>query len=244
MTTNRDFKRLVRSRMSKTGESYTSARLQLLKHRPAASVPAPSPEPATAPKATAKADYAKVAGMSDAAVKKATGCTWEKWVGALDYAKAYEWPHASIALYVHEKFKVPSWWTQMVTVGYERIKGLREKGQRRGGSFEASRSKTFPVPVSRLFRAWSDKRTRTRWLAGAELTVRTSQKDKSMRITWGDGTSVELWFTARDKAKSQVAVTHAKLADKASAERMKAYWAGRLAALAEVLVPARKKTAA
>lgn len=245
MTSNRDFKRLVRSRMSKTGESYTSARLQLLKHRPAqATQPAPAVAATPEPAQVSPADYARLAGLSDAAVKKATGCAWDRWVWALDRVEAHTWPHREIAEYVHEKYRVPDWWTQTVTVGYERIKGLREKGQRRGGGFEATRSKTFPVPVSRLFRAWSDKRTRARWLAGAELLVRTSQKDRSMRISWGDGTAVDLWFTAKDKAKSQVAVTHRRLADKASAERMKAYWAERLAVLAEVLTPARRKRAA
>ena len=33
MPTNKDFKRVVRARMTKTGESYTAARAQLLKKR-------------------------------------------------------------------------------------------------------------------------------------------------------------------------------------------------------------------
>lgn len=242
MTANRDFKRLVRVRMTKTGESYTSARLQLLKNPKAGKspdVPAPFPVPRSPVPA-----MAQLAGMSDAAIKKATGCAWDRWVWALDQVKAHQWPHSAIALYVSEKYQVPDWWTQAVTVGYERIKGLRVKGQRRGGSFEASRSKTFPVGVSRLFKAWSDKKTRSRWLAGAELVIRTAQKNRSLRITWGDGTSVDLWFTSKGRTRSQVAVTHCKLADKSSAEKQKAYWAERLDALAEVLTPARTHSAA
>ena len=34
MPTQKDLKRLVRSRMKKTGEAYTAARLQLLKNEP------------------------------------------------------------------------------------------------------------------------------------------------------------------------------------------------------------------
>ena len=60
------------------------------------------------------------------------------------------------------KYKVPDWWTQMVTVGYERIKGLRARGQRRDGSYEATKSKVFAVPLGRLYRAFADKRTRSR----------------------------------------------------------------------------------
>jgi len=181
--------------------------------------------------------------MSDAAIKKATGCAWDKWVYVLDKVQAYEWPHGEIAQYIKEKYHTPDWWTQGVTVGYERIKGLRDKGQRRGGGYEATRSKTLPVPVSRLFRAWSDKRTRARWL-DVQLTIRTSQKDRSMRITWGDGTAVDLWFEAKGKAKSQVSVTHRKLTGKADAAARKAFWGERLAALARLLTPAKARTAA
>ena len=222
MPTNKDFKRLVRARMQKTGESYTTARAQLLHKKPEAPSPAPS-------------DYARLAGRSDAVLKANTGCTWERWVKALDSANAHTWPHRRIAQYVHEKFKVDGWWAQTVTVGYERIKGLRAIGQRRDGSFEATKSRTFAVPLARLYRAWSDARTRTRWLPGVDLTIRTATRNKSMRITWPDRTSVALGFAGKSVGKSQVAIQHQKLPDKPAATRMKEFWAERLAALGAVL---------
>ncbi len=227
MVANKDLKRLVRGRMQKTGESYTAARATLLKKKssPKAEPPAPAATP----------DYATLAGMSDAAIKAKTGCTWEKWVYVLDKAKAHEWEHKEIAEYVHTKYKVGDWWGQTVTVGYERIKGLRQKGQRRNGAYEASKSKTVAVPVSRLFAAWHDPKLRRRWLPEPKLVVRTAQADRSMRITWPDGTSVECWFTAKGDAKSSVAVAHTKLPSKADADQRKGYWAERLAAMAEVL---------
>jgi len=225
MPTNKDFKRLVRGRMQKTGESYTTARLHLLTKQQVT-----KPQPARAP------DYAKLAGMmSDAALKAKTGCPWERWVKALDRVQAHTWPHRRIAEYVHEKYKVPGWWSQTVTVGYERIKGLRAIGQRRDGGFEATKSKTFAVSLSRLYRAWSDAGTRARWLPGVDLTIRTATRHKSMRITWPDKTSVQVGFAARRAAKSQVQVQHAKLPDQGAATKMKQYWEGRLAALQEVL---------
>jgi len=39
MPTNKDFKRLVRARMQKTGEAYTAARAQLLSRPPAPTAP-------------------------------------------------------------------------------------------------------------------------------------------------------------------------------------------------------------
>jgi len=228
MPTNKDFKRLVRARMQKTGEAYTTARRQLLQRNPLAKPSTPAP-----------VDYARLAGMSDATIKAKTGCTWERWVMALDYHEAHTWSHRAIAEYVGEKYKVPDWWCQAVTVGYERIKGLRAIGQRRDGGFEASKSKVLAAPVARLYRAFSDRRARARWLPGVALTVRTATRDKSMRITWPDGTSVEVYFTRKGPAKSQVSVQHRKLADRGAATRMKAYWAERLAALADRLADAR-----
>ncbi len=200
--------------------------------QPAATAP-------TRPRATrarpATVDYAKLAGRSDAVIKERTGCTWERWVNALDYAQAYTWPHREIAAYVAEKFRVPGWWAQAVTVGYERIKGLRVVGQRRDGSFEARKSRTYPVPLVRLYRAWHDGRARAAWLPDVAVTVRTATRGKSMRITWPDRTSVSVWFESRGPAKSQVVLAHEKLADRAAAARMKAYWNERLDALGGVL---------
>ena len=56
-----------------------------------------------------------------------------------------------------------------------------------------------------------------------------------MRMSWPDGTSVVVGFTAKGTTKSQVAIQHEKLPDQATAAKMKAYWAERLEALGEVL---------
>jgi hypothetical protein len=231
MTTNKDFKRLVRGRMLKTGESYTAARSHFLRSQKSARRPGGQ----ALSRSSTKPDYAKLAGMSDATIKEKTGCSWEKWTTALDYVKAYEWSHRAIAEYVHQTFKVPGWWTQTVTVGYERIRGLRAIGQRRGGEFEANKSKTFPVAVSRLFRAFKDKRSRNRWLPGIDLTVKTAIKDRSMRMAWSDGKPVEAWFVTKGPRKSSVSIAHRKLEDKATADQVKADWTGRLDSLGKIL---------
>jgi hypothetical protein len=219
MPEQKDRKRLVRARMQKTGESYTAARSQILKQ----SLPSDD------------ARLAEMAGMSNEAVQAKTGRTWRQWVRELDAIGAVSMQHRDIARRVHEDFGVPGWWTQTVTVGYERLRGLREIGQRRGrggsGTFEASKSKTFPVPVGRLYRAFADAALRERWLPGVEMKVRTSVRDKSMRITWGDGTSVHVYFVAKGPEKSQVAVQHVGLADRADAAARKEFWTERLKAL-------------
>lgn len=228
MPSQKDFKRLVRARMQKTGESYTSARAHLMRARSQGlkGLNGPAKEPL---------DYAALAGMSDGAVKAKTGCDWAGWVWALDQSGAESLSHRAIAQMVHETWKVPEWWCQTVTVGYERIKGLREIGQRRSGEYEANRSKTFAVPVARLYQAFASARIRSRWLGGAEPTIRKATPDRSIRMTWDDGTSVEVWFVTKGERKSAAQVGHRKLASKDDVAARKAFWGERLAALEDLL---------
>jgi hypothetical protein len=168
-------------------------------------------------------------------MKAKTGCTWERWVRALDYHGAKEMSHRDIAALVSTKYKIDGWWSQAVTVGYERIKGLRARGQRRDGTYEASKSRTFNVPVRSLFDAWADAKVRRRWLDGASVKVRTATAPKSMRLDWTDRTIIAVGFAPKGKSKSMVAVQHTKLPDRATADRLKEYWSGRLDTLGEVL---------
>jgi hypothetical protein len=227
MPKQKDLKRLVRTRMTKTGESYTAARTQVTKK---------ARTKASAPSVTPAIDYAQLAGMSDEAIKAKTGCAWEKWVYVLDKWGAAEKTHTAIATHVHEKYKIDGWWSQAVTVGYERIRGLRARGQRRDGKWETSKSKTVAVPIDELFEAFATPKARARWLPNVALTVRKATPNKSMRVTWPDGTNVEIGFLAKGE-KSQVAVAHTRLASKADADERKQFWAERLAALAELIEP-------
>ncbi|HEV8239234.1 MAG TPA: hypothetical protein VGS57_07700 [Thermoanaerobaculia bacterium] len=228
MPKQKDLKRVVRRRMRKTGESYTSARVHVLGKRDGGAK-------------KAKVDYATLAGMSDEAIAAKTGCTWEKWVNHLDYFGAADKPHREIVDHVHGKFGIPGWWAQTVTVGYERIRGLRAIGQRRSGSYETTKSKTIAVPLERLYAAFADAKARKRWLGDVALVVRKATPDKSMRITWDDGTSVEAGFFAKGPEKSMVAVAHTKLPDKARADELKRFWSARLDALAAQLAESGAK---
>ncbi len=215
MPRQKDLKRVVRARMQKTGESYTTARLHLVKKNA-------EPEP----------DYSALAGMSDETIKNKTGRSWREWVAMLDAEKCAGKPHRDIARYV-ASLGTPDWWTQTVTVGYERIRGLRAIGQRRAGSYEASKSRTFAVPVEKLYKAFATARQRAKWLP-EKVDVKSSSANKRMRIAMADNTVVEIGFFAKTDAKSSVAVQHSKLPDKATADRVKAWWAERFDALSEL----------
>jgi hypothetical protein len=224
MPRNKDLKRLVRTRMAKTGEAYTTARTNITK-QPKPSRAASSP----------KLDYATLAGMADDKIKAKTGRDWSEWVSVLDAEGAATMTHRDISALVGDKYKVPDWWTQAVTVGYERIKGLRARGQRRDGSYEINKSRTFNVPVDELYEAWADAKQRKRWLTGGTVKVRTATAAKSMRLDWSEGGLLLLGFMSKGKEKSAVAVAHTKLPDKAIADRWKQYWSEQLDSLSEFL---------
>ena len=166
MPKQKDLKRRVRARMQKTGESYTAARARLLEKRPVAKVALP---------AIPVVDLAALGGMSDAALAKGTGRTWKGWVAVLDRAGAAAQQHREVAALLHAEHGLPSWWAQMVTVGFERIRGLREKGQRRDGGFDVSKSKTYPVSLATLWAAFGRCE---RWLGGATLRMSKATKPK------------------------------------------------------------------
>ena len=51
-----------------------------------------------------------------------------------------------------------------------------------------------------------------------------------------DGAIAAFWFTRKGDAKTALSVQQEKLPDKATQDRVKAYWGERLAVLADILV--------
>ncbi len=217
MPRNKDLKRLVRSRQKRTGESYTNARRQILQKRP-----------------LAPPDYPAVAGMSDEAVARSTHRAWKDWVAFLDQRGAHTWSHREIARYLQQDIHLTPWWSQTVTVGYERIKGLRAKNQRHGGSFEINKSKTLPFSIETLYGAFQAARRR-HWLGDFELELRKSKRLQSMLARCPDGTPLQIHFVDKGPNKSQVQLQHGGLVSKKKAEEMRAFWTERLTVLARWL---------
>jgi hypothetical protein len=238
MTKQKSFKARVRARMDKTSESYTAARRQLLA-KAAADAEAPTDQPTPAP-AGAVGPIPDVPGArrpySDEVIRANTGHSWDEWFELLDRWGAAERNHTEIARWVSQEHAVGGWWAQGVTVAYEQARGLRAPGQRRGGHFEVSASKTVAVPVERLYEAFADPALRERWLPGASFEVRTAHPGKSIRANWDDGsTRLVILFTAHGEAKSQVALVHERLPDAETAAELKPWWRARVADLKRFL---------
>ncbi len=239
MTEDRDFKRLVRARMEKTGESYTTARAHLVakpeRFRVDKTEPAPTPAPPSEPSSLPPLlppEHETLAGMAEGTLVEATGHGWAHWVRLLDQHGARTLPHAAIARHLQEGEGVEAWWAQTITVGYERIRGLRAPGQQRDGSWQVGKSRTFPVSVERLFQAFHDEGERRLWLGVEGPTLRSARPGKVVRLVWPDGSVAEAGFTAKASSRSTVSVEHRKLPDGATATAMKSAWGAALDRLA------------
>jgi len=234
---NKDLKRLVRSRMQKTGESYTTARAHLIARRSTAAPPIAKTNATTntngAVRAAEPADLAQLAGMRDETIAAKTGCTWASWVRTLDKLGAASMTHPEIAALVHERFKVSGWWSQTVTVGYERIRGRRSRNQVARGDFTVSKSRTFAVPVATLVQAFAPK-ARAQWL-GAEVAKERKTTTKVVRWIEADGTWADVFLLPKGTSKSTANAQLSRLSSSEHLESWRARWAERLQALAEWL---------
>ncbi len=175
-----------------------------------------------------------VEGVTDTAVRKATGKGWGEWYALLDSAGAREMTHRQIVSMVggHEP---GGWWQQTIATTYERARGLGEKHQRLEG-FSATASKLIKVGVTRVYAAWAEEAVRRGWLDSSGWTIRKATPCKSLLITWCDGrTHVEVHLYPRDVAKTLIQVEHSRLATQEDLQRLKAFWGVALERLREML---------
>jgi hypothetical protein len=219
MTRQKSFKRLVRARMARTGESYTAARATLL----AADEQTGSGRPPLA--------------ASDERIRARTGRGWEAWFALLDASGMAERPHLEIARWVADQLgaELLDWDSQAVATSYERARGLRAVGERADG-FAVSASRTVAVPVEELYDAVLDGSRRRGWLEGDELLARTVTRPRTARFDWGDGsTRVMMTLEAKGPGKSTVTVEHSRLADAEQRDRTGDAWRARLTTLKSLL---------
>jgi hypothetical protein len=175
-------------------------------------------------------------GLSDKALLKRTGKDRNEWAKILDKAGAEKWNHQEITAFLNKNPKLGPWWGQMLAVSYEQSRGLREKFQKCDGEFAASGSRTLNVPVSKLYKAFSDAKLRDRWIPGADFKITTETANKSIRAKWDGGKSrVSINFYPKGPDKAQVAVDHMKLASSKDSAEKKSYWFDALNRLQEML---------
>ncbi len=94
--------------------------------------------------------------MADSAVQAKTGKDWAGWFATLDAAGAAKLDHKSIVALLLTQHGIPGWWAQMITVEYERSRGLRERYESASG-YKVAVTKTIATSLSGLYAATSKR---------------------------------------------------------------------------------------
>ena len=232
MTQQKKLKKAIRARSRKTGESYTAARRHIVQAaRPQA--------PAAAPKASRPAARGtKLTG--EAGVIKKTGHGYDHWFAVLDAFGAAAKGHTASAAHLYREHGVPGWHSQMITVAYERARGLRVANQTCVGDFQVNVSKALRVSASEAVDALSSARRRAAWLKDADpslargleaaLTGPNAREIKvrktaaaALRYPW-DGGTVEIYVIEKPNGRASVVASCTKLTGPEQVEKRRAQW--------------------
>lgn len=190
--------------------------------------------------------------IGDDAVKKRTGRTWQEWFSLLDAWGARERGHQATARHLHGEHGLSGWWSQMVTVEYERSRGLREVGQR-GDEYRVAVQRTVEASPEAVFAAWTDPSLLARWFtkravvdprAGGRYATSDGDRGRFLRVepptrlrfTWdhpdhSPGIVVEVTIRPKEPGRSVVRVEHTRLPSRDAFVDMKEGWTGALVSL-------------
>lgn len=209
MTRQESFKRRVRTRMSKTGEKYGASRRALL---PDPDKTQGGPEPWVSPP-----------HLADQRVREATGRGWEEWRATLDAWPGRNHGHPAIVAHLMAAHGLDGWWAQTVTLGYERIRGLRLPNQMPDGTFTANKTRTVDVDAEMLRSMLLESGSRADLFPGQDTELRSRPESKTIRIAIGPGVAL-IAIDPLDSGRVRISVSHERLPVAAEVEEWKAFW--------------------
>jgi len=213
MTRHESFKKRVRQRMARSGERYTTARQVLLGRN-----------------SDGRREWAAPPETSEDAVRAATGRGWDDWCDLIDSWPRDGWDHPAVAARLQAEHGVDGWWAQAVTVGYERITGLRLPHQRADGTFTAGKSRTVAVDAGALREMLLGEHHRRDLFPGADIELRSRPESKAIRLAVGPGVAV-IDLQPRPDGRTRIAVAHERLPTAADVDRWKFWWSDWLEAI-------------
>jgi hypothetical protein len=173
-------------------------------------------------------------GMSDDAMRTATGRAPEAWFTILDSHDATTWTHTAIARWLFDTFDaLDGWWSQAVTVRYEQSRGMRQPGQQADGTYSVSATKTIPLDSHEALDAAIG-------IVSAHLGAAPDSDNRSARYITARwklaGRESMLASAAPDTdGRTPLTLTHSRIDDPAMVGGAKDTLAGLLSKLAESL---------
>lgn len=230
MTAAKKLKQAIRARAKQTGESYSVARTHVLAKL------AKQRSDRTAEAADVARSAPAKGAVSEAKCIEKTGHGFDHWFGVLDRFGATKLGHTAAARHLKDDHGVSAWYSQSITVAYERARGLREVHQVCGGTFEVSVSRVLPSDLDEVVAALSRKAARERWLQDADdevaeclaaaLASKRFKKRDDVATFQFDGPDgrVDLRATRKDDGRTQLVARTMALASKAQLEVARARW--------------------
>ena len=236
MTRQHSFKIRVRTRMARTGESYATARRQLLaKARGAEDGAQPdrqdvssSPGPARST-ADDRAERGRraVAAQRSKRIGESTGKSAEEWFALLEQAGARSMTHNQIWRWLADSGAMEAGMArEEVVIAYEQHIGRREMGQSCDGDYRAAVTRTLTGTMDSALQRWRE-------LAGDPLNgvalqappkVSSTEKFRYWRARLANGTRVDVTIYRRPDEKISLGIQHRPFSDRASADAWRAFW--------------------
>ncbi len=165
--------------------------------------------------------------VSDKAIEKASGKTWQHWLGVFKEMGADKLAHKDIASKLYEEHGISGWWAQSLTVRYEQAIGRRAPNQESNGTFTSSASKTLDMDMDQTRQWWIDlveKQKEFRDVPLKSSDISQTPKWRYWRGTLADETKLIITIYEKSAGKSNLGLAHEKLASKEEADEWKAYW--------------------
>ena len=237
MTQDKKLKRQIRSRAKQTGESYATARRQTLAARARKKAP-----PLGKNAKVATGDAGALGAVRDAKCVETTGHGLEHWFGVLDAFDAATKGHTAAARHLRDEHSVSAWYSQGITVAYERARGLRAVNQTSMG-FEVSVSRVLPETFEKALRAISHSSQRSRWLSdvptASALTEaldggkrRFKKTPGKARLVWPSSAAHnELVLESTADGRSRIVARCTRMSEFAQVETQRGVWRAILDAL-------------
>jgi hypothetical protein len=166
---------------------------------------------------------------------RATGKVHAEWFAILDEHGATNHTHTEIARWLSDTHQTPGWWTQNITVAYERARGMRAPHQMADG-YSISVTRTMTTSPEQALLAFTSATIRNGWLPDAPVRQRPTRAAHTARFDWSAPASrLVVAVAPKGDDRTTVYVSHERVADAATAERLKTAWRGWLGELKNLL---------
>lgn len=179
-------------------------------------------------------------------VLKHTKRDWAEWVTLLSKAGAHNWTHQEIVAFLKKKYKLTTWWQQLVTSGFETHIGRRQEGASAKGTYSVTATKTIHLDHKLVWKKFASPEGVQVWLkplnsfplilkqtfeldGGVFGELRTMKAPERVRLTWQEEewtkkSTVQVYIHPRENGSTIMAIMHEGLQSPRIREELRAHW--------------------